>query len=76
MKGGGGSGDLTVSHVRNFMTALQKKKAWLRFMSRWQIFTGENVKEQYAGGAVPGMTVEPEVPQSFLTVRQSLRTRP
>lgn len=41
VKGGGGSGDVTVSHVRNLMTVLQRRQDWLRFISRWQIFTGK-----------------------------------
>lgn len=62
MKGGGGSGDVTVSHVRNLYDGLKEEKGLAEIYEPLADFYRENVKEQYAGGAVPGMTVEPEVP--------------
>ena len=62
VKGGGGSGDVTVSHVRNLYDGLKEEKGLAEIYEPLADFYRENVKEQYAGGAVPGMTVEPEVP--------------
>ena len=62
VKGGGGSGDVTVSHVRNLYDGLTEEAGLAEVYQPLADFYRENVKEQYAGGAVPGMTVEPEVP--------------
>ena len=62
VKGGGGSGDVTVSHVRNLYDGLKEEKGLAEIYEPLADFYRENVKEQYAGGAVPGMTVEPAVP--------------
>ena len=59
VKGGGGSGDVTVSHVRNLYDGLKEEKGLAEIYEPLADFYRENVKEQYAGGAVPGMTVEP-----------------
>ena len=66
VKGGGGSGDVTVSHVRNLYDGLKEEKGLAEIYEPLADFYRENVKEQYAGGAVPGMTVEPEVPAELL----------
>ena len=57
VKGGGGSGDVTVSHVRNLYDGLKEEKGLAEIYEPLADFYRENVKEQYAGGAVPGMTV-------------------
>ena len=62
VKGGGGSGDVTVSHVRNLYDGLTEEAGLAEVYQPLADFYRENVKEQYAGGAVPGMTVEPAVP--------------
>ena len=40
MKGGGGSGDVTVSHVRNLYDGLKEEKGLAEIYERWQILTG------------------------------------
>ena len=65
VKGGGGSGDVTVSHVRNLYDGLKEEKGLAEIYEPLADFYRENVKEQYAGGAVPGMTVEPAVPEAL-----------
>ena len=53
VKGGGGSGDVTVSHVRNLYDGLKEEKGLAEIYEPLADFYRENVKEQYAGGAVP-----------------------
>ena len=65
VKGGGGSGDVTVSHVRNLYDGLTEEAGLAEVYQPLADFYRENVKEQYAGGAVPGMTVEPAVPEAL-----------
>ena len=36
-------------------------------------FYRENVQEQYRQGAMPGMTIEPELPKDLLTVQKHLQ---
>ena len=66
VKGGGGSGDVTVSHVLNLYDGLTKREdpAWV-FEPLAQFYK-DNVEQQYKNGAIPGMTVEPEIPAEIL----------
>ncbi|MDE7310978.1 MAG: glycoside hydrolase family 3 C-terminal domain-containing protein, partial [Eubacterium sp.] len=66
VKGGGGSGDVTVSHVWNLYDGLVKREHPAKVYEPLAQFYKENVLEQYAAGAVPGMTVEPEIPAELL----------
>lgn len=66
VKGGGGSGDVTVAYTRNLYEGLQLKKECVQVFEELAQFYKENVKEQYNAGRVPGMTVEPKVPQELL----------
>ncbi len=64
VKGGGGSGDVYPPFMRNLYEGLVQEGA--------QVFEPladcyrKNVEDQYASGAVPGMTVEPEVPEDLV----------
>ena len=66
VKGGGGSGDVTVAYTRNLYEGLKEQKGKISIYEELADFYRENVKEQYKAGRVPGMTIEPEVPQDLL----------
>ena len=68
VKGGGGSGDVTVAYIRNFYEGMKIKEAEgeVSLFHELPEFYEKNVKEQYAAGAVPGMTREPEVPDELV----------
>ena len=66
VKGGGGSGDVTVEYVTNLYDGMKALKERVTVFEELADFYRENVKEQYAKGAVPGLTVEPEVPHELL----------
>lgn len=71
VKGGGGSGDVTVEYTVNLyegMKALQDRVSVFEPVSD---FYRENVNQQYAGGAVPGMTEEPSIPENLLTASRA-----
>lgn len=69
VKGGGGSGDVTVAYVRNLYQGLKEyeKTGNVQIFDGLAAFYEKEVKEQYDGGAEPGMTVEPEVPKQLLS---------
>lgn len=66
VKGGGGSGDVTVSYTRNLYEGIKALKGKISVYEELADFYRENVKEQYKAGRVPGMTIEPQVPQELL----------
>ena len=55
VKGGGGSGDVTVEYIRNFYEGMKIKEAEgeVSLFHELPEFYEKNVKEQYAAGAVP-----------------------
>lgn len=61
VKGGGGSGDVHSAYVRNLYEGLQQFQDEVTLYEPLCDFYRKNVAEQYAGGAVPGMTVEPAI---------------
>lgn len=68
VKGGGGSGDVTVAYIRNLYEGMKVKEAEgkVSVFHELPAFYEENIKKQFAEGAQPGMTVEPEVPADLL----------
>lgn len=68
VKGGGGSGDVTVAYTRNLYQGLQEYESSgdVCIFAELAEFYEKNIQEQYASGALPGMTVEPEVPADLL----------
>lgn len=66
VKGGGGSGDVTVAYTRNLYEGLKQKADHVTVFEELADFYRENVKQQYADRKEPGMTVEPEVPEALL----------
>ena len=68
VKGGGGSGDVTVSYVRDLCYGMEEKQAEDKVcvFAPLHEFYRENVAQQRADGKLPGFTVEPEVPAELL----------
>lgn len=66
VKGGGGSGDVTVAYTRNLYEGIKALKGKISVYEELADFYRENVKEQYKAGRVPGMIIEPQVPQELL----------
>lgn len=66
VKGGGGSGDVTVEYIRNIYEGLKSLDNQVEIYEELVDYYKNNVVHQYAKGAEPGMTVEPEVPMDLL----------
>ena len=68
VKGGGGSGDVTVAYVRNLYEGMKIKEQEGKVTLYHELsdFYERNVKEQYDEGIVPGMTLEPDLPDELL----------
>ena len=64
VKGGGGSGDVYTMRLVTVPEGLRENG--LQVFAPLEAYYREDVKRQYAGGAVPGMTVEPPVPEDLL----------
>lgn len=65
VKGGGGSGDVFTRYVRNLWEGI-RHGGYAEVCEPLADYYRENVQAQYAGGAAPGMTVEPELPDSLV----------
>ncbi|MBR1931070.1 MAG: glycoside hydrolase family 3 C-terminal domain-containing protein [Lachnospiraceae bacterium] len=59
VKGGGGSGDVACAYVRNLYDGFKELGNAVSIYEPLSDFYRQNVKEQYANGSAPGMTVEP-----------------
>jgi len=66
VKGGGGSGDVTVSYIHNLYDGLKMLPDSVSVYEETADFYRENVEKQYATGKVPGMTEEPKLPGTLL----------
>ena len=66
VKGGGGSGDVTVAYIRNLYEGLKMQKDVVSIFEPLCDYYRKDVERQYAQGGVPGMTIEPEVPRELL----------
>ena len=68
VKGGGGSGDVTVAYIRNLYEGMKIKEAEgkVSIFHELASFYEQNIKEQFEQGAQPGMTVEPRVPEELV----------
>jgi beta-glucosidase len=67
VKGGGGSGDVTVSYVRSIYQGLKRKEGEgkLSIFDELADYYVEDVQRQYGEGYIPGMVKEPEFPVSL-----------
>lgn len=66
VKGGGGSGDVTVEYMINLYEGMKALKEQVSIFEELSNYYRDHVKSQYSTGAVPGMTVEPELPEDLL----------
>ncbi|MCM1181894.1 MAG: glycoside hydrolase family 3 C-terminal domain-containing protein [Roseburia sp.] len=66
VRGGGGSGEVTVSYARNLYEGFGLLKDKVQIFEELSAFYRDNVKAQYQAGRVPGMTIEPEVSAELL----------
>ena len=68
VKGGGGSGEVATAYVRNLYEGLKIKEeeGKVRLFHELPCFYEQEMKRQYAEGAMPGMSREPEVPAALL----------
>ena len=66
VKGGGGSGDVTVAYIRNLYEGLKLQKDKISIFEELCDYYRKDIEEQYKNGNVPGMTIEPEVPADLL----------
>ena len=66
VKGGGGSGDVTVEYIRNLYDGLKLKKDKISIFEDLCDYYRRDIEEQYKNGSVPGMTIEPDVPVDLL----------
>lgn len=68
VKGGGGSGDVTVAYVRNLCDGMEEKEnaGMLSVFAPLNEFYRENVAQQHKAGKNPGYTTGPEVPAELL----------
>ena len=66
VKGGGGSGDVTVRYIRNLYDGLKLKKDKITIFEELCDYYRDDIQKQYAAGNVPGMTIEPDVPMELL----------
>ena len=66
VKGGGGSGDVTTAYVRNIYEGFKELKDSVQIYEPVSEFYKKDIETQYASGAVPGMTVEPEIPETMV----------
>ena len=66
VKGGGGSGDVTVRYIRNLYDGLKLKKDKITIFEELCDYYRDDIQKQYAAGSVPGMTLEPDVPMELL----------
>ena len=68
VKGGGGSGDVTVAYVNDLCQAMEEKarEGKVQIFAPLHDFYRENVAAQRKEGKQPGYTVEPDVPADLL----------
>ncbi len=68
VKGGGGSGDVTVAYTRNLYQGLceKEKEGKVSLFHQLPAFYQDEMKLQYGQGAVCGLTKEPVVPEKLL----------
>ncbi len=68
VKGGGGSGDVTVAYVRNLYEGMKIKEqeGKVELLHALAAFYEKEMEKQYKEGALPGMTREPEIPAGLL----------
>ena len=65
VRGGGGSGEVTVSYSRNLYEGMKMLSDKVSVFDELENFYKEEVNKQYKKGHVPGMTTEPYTPDEL-----------
>ncbi len=65
VKGGGGSGDVTVAYTKNLYEGLKGLSEPVHIFEDTVAFYREDIRKQYADKKAPGLTVEPELPEEL-----------
>lgn len=68
VKGGGGSGEVTVAYARNLYEglSLKEEEGKVNLFHGLPEFYMEEMQKQYARSAVPGMSIEPDLPDGLM----------
>lgn len=66
VKGGGGSGDVTVSYVTNLYDGFKRLGDTVSVEEKTAEYYRYYVKSQYESGGIPGLIAEPELPSELL----------
>lgn len=66
VKGGGGSGDVTVSHIINIYDGLKQYPDMVTVYEKSAAFYKDYVEKEYKSGNAPGMIEEPVLPDEIL----------
>ncbi|WP_026652626.1 glycoside hydrolase family 3 protein [Butyrivibrio proteoclasticus] len=66
VKGGGGSGDVTVPYIRNLYQGLSMFSSDISIYEKSARFYEDYVNDQYKQGIVPGMLKEPSLPEDII----------
>ena len=66
VKGGGGSGDVTVPYTRNLAEGMKQYPDRVTLFEGTDAFYREHVRAQYAAGREPGSVEEPELPDALV----------
>ena len=69
VKGGGGSGDVTVAYVHNIYDGLKQEN--VPVYEPLSAYYRDYVAQRYAAKDVPGMMVEPELPEELLSAAKA-----
>ena len=74
VKGGGGSGDVTVAYSHSLLDGMKEKEREGKVLLYKELndFYQKEVQSQYEAGIDPGMTAEPELPAGLLPEPRSL----
>ena len=65
VKGGGGSGDVTVQYITTLYEGFKKLGNYVQLEEVLADFYRDYVLQQYAAGKIPGMIPEPELPEEL-----------
>ena len=66
VKGGGGSGDVMVSYVRNIYEGLKMKGNKIEILDNLSFYYSDYVNKKYANGEKCGMLDEPDIPDNLI----------
>lgn len=65
VKGGGGSGDVSVPYIKNIYDGFLEHRDLVSVYEKTAAFYQDYVTEQYQNGGIPGMIEEPELPDAL-----------